>query len=257
MKTRTPLDRNDLQIQKKDKVIEIGSGHNPSFRANVIVEKYIYDNTQRCDKAKIYPHQTFINADGENLPFKDKEFDYAICCQVLEHVEHPDIFIAEQCRIAKRGYIETPSMIGEFLFPKKSHKWVILDIDQKLVLFEKSQMPGNYQKDYGELFLNYLSYQSLPYKLLGLTEGEMMLNRYEWKDNVDIMVNPQEEYYRSFFLSKWTREMTEKIFPPRNLKTELLRTSTALMHILKQKINQKFKKSALPIDLEEYLKLKE
>ena len=38
MKTRTPLDRNDLQIQKKDKVIEIGSGHNPSFRANVIVE---------------------------------------------------------------------------------------------------------------------------------------------------------------------------------------------------------------------------
>ena len=50
--------------------------------------------------------------------------------------------------------------------------------------------------------------------------------------------------------------MTEKLFPPRNLKTELLRPSTALMHILKQKINQKFKKSASPIDLEEYLKRK-
>lgn len=72
MKTRTPLDRNDLRIQKKDKVVEIGSGHNPFFRANVIVEKYIYENSQRCDNVKIYPHQVFINADGENLPFKDK-----------------------------------------------------------------------------------------------------------------------------------------------------------------------------------------
>ena len=167
------------------------------------------------------------------------------------------MFIAEQCRIAKRGYIETPSLIGEFLFPKKSHKWVILDIDQKLVIFEKSQMPGNYLKDYGELFLNYLAYQSLPYKLLGLTEGEIMLNRYEWTGDIDVIINPQDEYYRSFFFSKWSREMTEKIFPPRNLKTELFRTSKALMHILKQKINHKFYKSVQPINLEEYLKQKE
>lgn len=39
---------------------------------------------------KIYPHQIFANADGENLPFKDKEFDYVICNQVLEHVENPE-----------------------------------------------------------------------------------------------------------------------------------------------------------------------
>ena len=31
MKTRTPIDRNDLRIKKSDKVIEIGPGHNPSF----------------------------------------------------------------------------------------------------------------------------------------------------------------------------------------------------------------------------------
>ena len=33
--------------------------------------------------------------------------------------------------MSKRGYIETPSLLGEFLFPKQSHKWVILDIDDK------------------------------------------------------------------------------------------------------------------------------
>ncbi len=37
----------------------------------------------------VYPHQQFINANGEALPFKDKEFDYVICNQVLEHAENP------------------------------------------------------------------------------------------------------------------------------------------------------------------------
>lgn len=78
--------------------------------------------------------------------------------------------------------METPSLLGEFLFPKKSHRWIILDIDNKLVLFEKSKMPDHYENNYGELFLNYLPYQSLIYKLLWFTEGDLMLNRYEWEE---------------------------------------------------------------------------
>ena len=64
---------------------------------------------------KIYPHQIFANADGENLPFKDKEFDYVICNQVLEHVENPEKFISEQCRVASRGYMETPSLLLDIM----------------------------------------------------------------------------------------------------------------------------------------------
>lgn len=99
-------------------MLEIGPGHNPTYRSNVIAEKFIDTNYHRCGDVKIYPHQTFVHADGENLPFKDKEFDYVICNQVLEHVEHPEAFIKELCRIARRGYIETPSLLGEYLFPK-------------------------------------------------------------------------------------------------------------------------------------------
>ena len=154
MITRNPFDRYDLNIKKNDRVLEVGSGHNPTFRSNTIVEKYVDTNYHRCGDVKIYPHQTFVNASGETLPFKDKEFDYVICNQVLEHVDDPVLFIQEQCRVAKRGYIETPSLLGEFLFPKKSHRWVILYIDNKLVLFEKDKMPGNYGNNYGELFLN-------------------------------------------------------------------------------------------------------
>lgn len=256
MKQRSPYDRNDLKIQKHDRVLEIGPGHNPSYRSNVIVEKFVETNYHRCGDVKIFPHQDFINADGENLPFKDKEFDYVICNQVLEHTEDPLKFIAEQTRVAKRGYMETPSLIGEFLFPKKSHRWAILDIDGKLVLFEKSRMPGNFENDYGELFLNYLPYQSLPFKLLGFTEGDLMINRYEWKDSIDILVNPEDEYYRSFFTRKWTREMVEKIFPPRSVKNEFLRTWKAMVYLLREKTGNKLEKHSAPLTLGEYMDLK-
>ena len=141
MKVRSPYDRRDLKIKKKDRVLEVGPGHNPSYRSNVLADKFVDSNYHRCGNIKIYPHQTFVNADGENLPFKDKEFDYVICNQVLEHTENPEKFILEQNRVAKRGYMETPSLLGELLFPKKSHKWIILDIDNKLILFEKDKMP--------------------------------------------------------------------------------------------------------------------
>lgn len=237
-------------------MLEIGSGHNPSYRSNVIVEKFIDNNYHRSGDVKLYPHQTFVNADGECLPFRDKEFDYVICNQVLEHVDDPVKFIQEQCRVAKRGYMETPSLVGEFLFPKASHKWVILDINDTLVLFEKSKMPGNYGNNYGELFLNYLPYHSFPYKLLWLTESGLMLNKYEWTDEINIIVNPDDSYYKSFFLEKWDRKMTEKIFPPRSLSTETGRFFKALFHTLRGKVESKFCYRS-PLNMEEYRKLKD
>ena len=67
MRKRIPHTRYDLKIRKSDKVVEIGSGHNPSRRANVIVEKFINDNYHRSGDIKIYPYQVFVNADGEHL----------------------------------------------------------------------------------------------------------------------------------------------------------------------------------------------
>lgn len=255
MRTRKPIDRWDLSIHKKDRVLEIGPGHNPSFRSNVIVDKYVDDNTHRCGDIKIYPHQQFVHADGEHLPFIDKEFDYIICNQVLEHVENPTLFIQEICRVGKRGYIETPSLIGEFLFPKEAHKWIILDVDDKLVLFAKGLAPGNYKNDYGELFLNYLPYQSLPYKLLGLTEGDLMINRYEWKDNIDFIINPQDEYYLPFLTHKWDRAMVEKLFPPRNVCREIKKICTGIYHLIQGKIKQRYIQKKGCLTLEEYFEI--
>ena len=34
MKTDSPYDRGDIHINKNDKVLEIGPGHNPTYRSN-------------------------------------------------------------------------------------------------------------------------------------------------------------------------------------------------------------------------------
>lgn len=253
MKISTPKSRNDLHIKKSYRVLEIGPGGNPTFRADVLAEKFPTDNTHRHTNLRIYSHQTLINAAAEALPFADKEFDYIICNQVLEHSTDPTRFLQELTRVGKAGYIETPSLLGEWLFPKKAHRYVILNIDNKLVLYNKRLMPGNYANDYGELFLNYLPYQSLPYKLLPFSENKLMHVRYEWKDDIDFIVNPQDEYYSSFFLKKWDREMVCKIFPPRGFFTELKHTAYAGWHVMRQKLKTIMPQKRL-LTFEEYLK---
>lgn len=249
MKTRTPYTRNDLRIKRSDRVLEVGPGHNPTYRANVICEKFLHNNTHRCGDVKVYPHQTLVNADGEQLPFQDKEFDYVICNQVLEHTEHPDRFLDEQARVAQRGYIETPSYLGEFLHPKASHKWAILEIDNKLVLFEKARM-APYAHNYGNVFLNYLPYQSLLYKMLQIIEPQLTANRYEWEGKIEYIVNPEDEYYRSFFTQPWTMEMTRKIFPPRSVWCEIRKLFIGLWFVGKEQLQKRHHR--VPLTIEEY-----
>lgn len=231
MKQRNPISRENLTIKRNDWVLEVGSGHNPTYRANVIVEKFIDSNYHRSGDVKIFPHQRFIQADGANMPFKDKEFDYVICNQVLEHVDDPISFVAELQRVAKGGYIELPSLIGESLFPKTSHKWTCLEIDNKLVLMEKSKLPIIYP-DYGRTFLNFLPYQSLALRLFYLSYHQAHTVRYEWKDSIDIMVDPEDESYRSFFLKPWTEEMGRKIFPVLSKKSDIKVSCKALLHLI-------------------------
>ena len=44
-----------------------------------------------------------LNGAGEALPFADNSFDLAICWDVLEHVQNPDLLIAELARVIRPG----------------------------------------------------------------------------------------------------------------------------------------------------------
>lgn len=240
MKIRNPMNRYDLRIKKHYKVLEVGGGNDPHPRSNIVVDKYAGNqNYHRSGDLKILNHQQFIEADGENLPFTDNSFDYVICIHVLEHVEHPQKFMDEQFRVAKRGYLEAPSLIGEYLAPKDSHKWVMLEIDDKIIMYEKEIIGFKKTFDFGELFLHHLPKISLPYKLLQYTVNNILTINYEWKDKIDILINPQEEEYYSMFTEPWNIDMCNRVFKKRKKKDEAFITISAMGNIIQRLVKRR------------------
>ncbi len=92
------------------KVLEIGPGammDRPSFgRSDIYVDAYEIDSVPR-DKLYI------CNVAEEPLPFPDKSIDFVYCRHVLEDIYNPFFAMREMQRVAKAGYIETPSPIAE------------------------------------------------------------------------------------------------------------------------------------------------
>lgn len=241
MKIRNPKTRYNLSIKRHEKVLEVGGGHNPHPRANIVVDKYAGNkNLHRGLDLKVLPNQQFLEADGESLPFKDKEFDYVICNHVLEHVDDPTQFLNEQFRVAKRGYLETPSLIGEYLVPKASHKWVLLEIDQKLVLYEKEKLNFHSSSlDLGYIFNEYLPKHSIGYKILQRTQPNLMTVNYEWESEIEFLINPDDDYYKNFFYQTWEEDFCKQIFPQRRLSGEARITWNAFLDICRSVFKSK------------------
>lgn len=239
MKLRNPSCRNDLFIQKKYKVLEVGGGNNPHPRSNVVVDKYIDNNYHRRGHLKVYPNQQFVCADGEDMPFENKSFDYVICCQVLEHVNDPAKFVGEQQRVAHNGYLETPSLIGEFLMPKESHKWVVLEIDNKIVMYEKEKVDFKAIRDYGYVFLDFLPKQSIGYKVLQRTHSNMLSVNYEWKDSVEILVNPENPYYYDYFTKPWDEKICNKLLKFKSINKEFFSSLNAFLAVCRSVFKSK------------------
>lgn len=241
MKLSNPGDRYHLKIGKSEKVLEVGGGHNPHPRSNMVVDKFIDSNYHRQSDIKVLRHQQFMQADGENLPFADNEYDYVICNQVLEHVEDPHAFAGEQARVAKRGYMETPSLIGEYLFPKESHRWLILELDNKLVLMDKSKHWFKTGLDFGFIFLTWLQKNSLAWKMLLKTDPDLFTVRYEWKDSIDLLVDPDDEGIVKYFTQYWDEEMTRIMFPEKKSSREFRRGTSALCSVVGDVFSNKMK----------------
>lgn len=83
------------------RVLEIGPGSVPFSRATHFVDRVPGENTVVCDLCR------------DRLPFADKEFDFVYCRHVLEDLYNPFLACDEMSRVAKAGYIETPSPLSE------------------------------------------------------------------------------------------------------------------------------------------------
>jgi len=239
MKIRNPRSRFALSVKRSDHVLEVGGGHNPHPRANIVVDKFVESNFHRSGDIKVLKNQKFIQVDGENLPFKDKEFDYVICCHVLEHVENPVKFLSEQFRVAKRGYIEIPSLIGEYLSPKESHKWVLHEHNNVLYLVDKQKINFTSPYDLVELIQGYLPTHSIGFKIVERTYPNLLTIRIEWDSNFDYVVEPTNPEILKYFTEKWQSEWGDSFFPKKSLWQEFKDVSWAMSDITKSVFRSK------------------
>jgi SAM-dependent methyltransferase len=167
-------------INKQDLVLEIGSGDNPHPRADVLIDKYIFENIERGGDIVI--DRPLVIADIEKLPFKDQSFDYVICRHVLEHVDNPANAIKEITRVGKRGYIESPSLAGELVFGWSFHKWVLSQEGKRLVF-----TPKTWTNPLGGLFHDLMK-TDIVFKIFMKMHKGIFYIEYEWEGGIDFEV---------------------------------------------------------------------
>lgn len=97
-------------------LIDVGAGNGSVI--NELASRSLYSSVSALEisatgieeiKSKNFPNIREVKKfDGYAIPYKDNQFDTALCIHVLEHVEHERLFLQELSRIASRVYIEVP-----------------------------------------------------------------------------------------------------------------------------------------------------
>lgn len=131
---------NELNYKEGQKIIDIGGAYDPVPIADEVVDI--------VDLGRGGKHYTLLDITYQSLPFPDKSFDIAICCQTLEDISSPALVMVEMSRVAKRGIIEVPHRgpesvksvhpDGAWCFGLSHHKWLIEereDAGGKFLLF--------------------------------------------------------------------------------------------------------------------------
>lgn len=157
---KTGNSHTNIRFDGEWQVLDLGSGHNPHPRADVLVDKFYLENAERSGQPVDIPeHIPFVIADAVALPFKDYSFDFVICSHVAEHIEDIDAFCNELNRVATRGYLETPSKFAETLRHPPNHRWFVSEKGSSLRF---TPAPGTYPLgSFGKLFFSLYFYGNI------------------------------------------------------------------------------------------------
>ncbi len=171
-----------MNIQRTDFVLEIGSGDNPHPRADILCDRYITTSHERAGGFKIRIDRPMVVADGMQLPFRDRTFDYVIASHIFEHMDDPAGFASEVMRVGKAGFIEVPSAISERVFGWDFHHWYCDIRDGVLTFFPKTE------GEQFDGFFHRLIAQALWFRRSFEEHETEWYTRLEWKGNIPIRV---------------------------------------------------------------------
>lgn len=115
--------------------IDIGCGSGPKRPAPG------YDMYCDIHDPSVVTARPYVQCPMERMPFKEKEFDFARCHHVIEHVQDPDAACRELIRIARAGLLSFPPPQAEILFGRQDHRWFVF-IDRGRLLFVRKRNPS-------------------------------------------------------------------------------------------------------------------
>lgn len=114
------------RLSESDRVLDVGGGRHPWFRADAIIDRRTYRERVGAtafgsalgggrESRERFSEQSWVSRDFYDLPwpFEDKSFDFALCMGTLEDLRDPLPIAREIQRVARSGYISTPTRAAE------------------------------------------------------------------------------------------------------------------------------------------------
>ena len=182
-------------------VLEVGAGGNPYPRANVLLDAY--ETTRERHWVQLTADRPTVLGFVENLPFKDRAFDFVIAAHVLEHSTDPERFIAELQRVAKAGYIEVPDAFMERINPYMDHRLEITSRNNQLIIRKKESW--QHDKEVIELYEDRVK-PKLTGDLIPRHPFDFHV-RYYWENEISyLIINPDAD-------AGWTAPVIERAPP--------------------------------------------
>jgi SAM-dependent methyltransferase len=170
-----------IRIPADALVLDVASGGKPYWRSNVLMDKFVFDNSER--DANLVIDRDFVVGDVNKMPFKDKVFDFVIARHILEHLPHPELFIKELERVAKAGYIETPSSFSENLYGWPFHLWEV-DVENNILMIKSKEKNENKQL---KKLSKYFDHDK-NLKKFSVNNRSMFYTSYYWKDKINFKI---------------------------------------------------------------------
>ena len=201
------------EFQYKNEILKFplknAFGNNyPSFDINNLIDIFNIKDTDKVlaigdtdyleQFRKLNNVTSFVVA-NEQLPFKDKEFDFVFVNDILVNTSNPVYLCDEIKRVAKRGFIELPNAWTEFIFKETNNQWYVENINNKLHFHSRKFVNSPFNEI---LYKEYLQNEILQ-KQYDVLYRNLTRIQYYWENSFDYTIATQPEEIKTDFSLSW------------------------------------------------------
>jgi hypothetical protein len=151
------------RLRAQDAVLDVGGWAQPFARADWVLDLLPYETRglygyDAATASERFSERTWVRrdiCDREPWPFRDGQFDFAICSHTLEDVRDPVWVCSELVRVARAGYVEVPSRLEEQAYGVQGpwvgwghHRWLVDVTDGRIEFVHKHHVLHGRESDH-------------------------------------------------------------------------------------------------------------